>query len=74
MKSKTDSNIDAKAEAAVNDVATPLVSNHEGEDSADGEMWFDVNPNEIVSIVAGNRTLMLRRGVTGILVHYDAGR
>ena len=37
-------------------------------------MWFDVNPNEIVSIVAGNRTLMLRRGVTGILVHYDAGR
>lgn len=74
MKSKTDSNIDAKAEAAVNDVATPLVPNHEGEYSSDGEMWFDVNPNEIVSIVAGNRTLMLRRGVTGILVHYDAGR
>lgn len=39
--------------------------------STAGQLWLDVDPNEIVSIVAGNRSLVLQSGITGIVVHYN---
>ena len=63
MKKTVSTEIEAEVKQPVPESNEPAANN--------GVMGFDVNPSEIVSIIAGNRVLMLQKGVTGIDVHYQ---